>query len=85
MDGNYSIVRRLNETRLLAVNGENHYVISYASSERTFGDEEVLVFPATPEGEITSWLEVDGRRGYNLERFVQEFCFEKLDLFFMVN
>jgi len=49
----------------------NTYVASFANVP--YSGPEVLVFPATPNGSITDWIEEDGGRGYtSLQHFLSQ-------------
>ena len=66
----YTFVRQINDRQaLLSRNGE-----FFVASESVPGTvaTETLVFPANAEGEITDWMEVDGKRGMTLESFLQK-------------
>jgi len=55
---------------VLERNGKT-YVASF--SNVPYSGPEVLVFPATPNGSITDWMEVDGGPGYtSLQDFLSQ-------------
>lgn len=67
----YQLVKFLTFDRALLRHAGLFYVASFA--DVAYSGPEVLVFPGTQKGDISSWLEVDGGRGYrNLQEFISE-------------
>jgi hypothetical protein len=70
----YQFVRNLNDRQALIRKGFGSYFVA-SFSDVPFSGPEVLVFPASIDGEITDWGEVDGGRGY---RSLQDFLTENV-------
>ena len=67
----YEFVKRLNDRQVLVKKTSDYFVVSFA--DVPFSGPEVLVFPATSDGKIINWIEIDGGRDYSsLEMFLTE-------------
>jgi hypothetical protein len=67
----YNFVRLVNNHQALLSKGLSYFVASF--SDRPLTGPEVMVFPATIDGKITDWDEVDGGRDYHsLQDFLTE-------------
>jgi inosine/xanthosine triphosphate pyrophosphatase family protein len=67
----YKLVKFLSTYKAILEQNGNTYVASFA--DVPYSGPEVLVFPATAEGSITDWSEVDGGRGYSsLQDFLSQ-------------
>jgi hypothetical protein len=71
----YEFVKRLNDRQVLVKKTSkcfgDYFVVSFA--DVPFSGPEVLVFPATSDGKIINWIEIDGGRDYSsLEMFLAE-------------
>lgn len=64
----YNFVKLLNDRQALLSKDGTFFV----ASQSLRGPQEVLVFPATADGKIIDWSEVDGGRGYTLASFMEE-------------
>lgn len=69
----YNILKFLSATQAVLTKDENYFVASFA--DVPFSGKEVLVFPSDQHGNISSYHEVDGARGYeSLADFICENC-----------
>jgi len=67
----YTLVKFLSMDKAVLKRNGNTYVASF--SNVPYSGSEVLVFPATTDGSIISFLEEDGGRGYtSLQHFLSQ-------------
>jgi len=67
----YRLIKFLDMDRAVLKRNGKTYVASFADVHGS--GPEVLVFPATTNGTITDWSEVDGGRGYtSLQDFLSQ-------------
>ena len=73
MGKKYKFIQKLNERQVHVFCDGNHFVASLALTK--FSPKEILVFPATSNGEITEYREEDSCFKYDkIDEWVKAFC-----------
>lgn len=69
----YKFIQKLNERQVHVSHKGKHFVASLALTK--FSPKEILVFPATQNGDITEYLEEDSCFEYDqIDEWVKVFC-----------